>query len=106
MILGGYCVEVPPLPIPNRVVKLNYADGTAVTCGRVGNRHFDAPREILGRFFVLRTRIFSLILRITNCINNTQMGALSFYFIKTFKSVSLERKMIQIIAYVKKNVPL
>ena len=52
MILGGYCVEVPPLPIPNRVVKLNYADGTAVTCGRVGNRHFDAPRKILGRFFV------------------------------------------------------
>ena len=57
MILGGYCVEVPPLPIPNRVVKLNYADGTAVTCGRVGNRHFDAPREILGRFFVLENSL-------------------------------------------------
>ena len=28
--LGGYSSEVPPLPIPNREVKLTYADGTAV----------------------------------------------------------------------------
>ena len=27
--LGGYSAEVPPLPIPNRVVKLSNADGTA-----------------------------------------------------------------------------
>ena len=27
--LGGYIAEVPPLPIPNRVVKLSQADGTA-----------------------------------------------------------------------------
>ena len=26
---GGYCGEVPPLPIPNREVKPNRADGTA-----------------------------------------------------------------------------
>ena len=26
---GGYCGEVPPLPIPNREVKLTCADGTA-----------------------------------------------------------------------------
>ena len=26
---GGYSAEVPPLPIPNRVVKLSNADGTA-----------------------------------------------------------------------------
>ena len=37
--LGGYSAEVPPLPIPNRVVKLSNADGTAC-CGRVGSRHF------------------------------------------------------------------
>ena len=37
--LGGYSAEVPPLPIPNRVVKLSIADGTAC-CGRVGSRHF------------------------------------------------------------------
>ena len=30
----------PPLPIPNRDVKLNSADGTANFCGRVGHRHF------------------------------------------------------------------
>jgi hypothetical protein len=35
--LGDYCIEVPPLPIPNRVVKLNSADGTAYS-GRVGRR--------------------------------------------------------------------
>ena len=28
--LGGYSGEVPPLPIPNREVKLTNADGTAV----------------------------------------------------------------------------
>ena len=27
--LGGYSSEVPPLPIPNREVKLTNADGTA-----------------------------------------------------------------------------
>ena len=30
----------PPLPIPNREVKPNSADGTAKICGRVGHRHF------------------------------------------------------------------
>ena len=30
----------PPLPIPNREVKPNSADGTANICGRVGHRHF------------------------------------------------------------------
>ena len=28
-ILGGYSVGVPPLPIPNRVVKPDRADGSA-----------------------------------------------------------------------------
>ena len=39
---GGYSAEVPPLPIPNRVVKLSIADGTALHRGRVGSRHFEA----------------------------------------------------------------
>ena len=30
----------PPLPIPNREVKPDSADGTAKVCGRVGHRHF------------------------------------------------------------------
>ena len=30
VLLGGFSSEVPPLPIPNREVKLTYADGTAV----------------------------------------------------------------------------
>ena len=36
--LGGYSGEDPPLPIPNREVKLTGADGTATPCGRVGRR--------------------------------------------------------------------
>ena len=36
-ILGGYSDKVPPLPIPNREVKLVRADGTA-SSGRVGRR--------------------------------------------------------------------
>ncbi len=36
-ILGGYSDKVPPLPIPNREVKLVRADGTAFS-GRVGRR--------------------------------------------------------------------
>ena len=36
--LGGYSVGVPPLPIPNREVKPDCADGTAVKCGRAGSR--------------------------------------------------------------------
>ena len=38
--LGDHSVGVPPLPIPNREVKPNRADGTAFSCGRVGRRHF------------------------------------------------------------------
>ena len=40
VLLGGYSSEVPPLPIPNREVKLTYADGTAYLGGRVGSRLF------------------------------------------------------------------
>ena len=36
--LGGNSSGVPPLSIPNREVKPIHADGTAVTCGRVGSR--------------------------------------------------------------------
>ena len=52
--LGGYSAEVPPLPIPNRVVKLSIADGTALRCGRVGSRHFRSPRGFIpeGSLFV------------------------------------------------------
>ena len=40
VILGDYCVGVPPLPIPNREVKPVCADGTAMRCGRVGGCPF------------------------------------------------------------------
>ena len=43
---GGYCGEVPPLPIPNREVKLTCADGTAMQCGRVGSRLLSSEASI------------------------------------------------------------
>ena len=52
LYLGGYSAEVPPLPIPNRVVKLSIADGTALRCGRVGSRHFQKLEEKSSGFFV------------------------------------------------------
>ena len=52
LYLGGYSAEVPPLPIPNRVVKLSIADGTAC-CGRVGSRHFRSPMSFDTGDFVL-----------------------------------------------------
>ena len=44
----------PPLPIPNREVKPNSADGTAKICGRVGHRHFyrEAGVQKTPAFFV------------------------------------------------------
>ncbi len=54
---GDYSTKVPPLPIPNREVKLRHADGTA-DCGRVGSRRFSQnPRsgQRPGDFFCLYT---------------------------------------------------
>ena len=50
---GDYGTKVPPLPIPNREVKLRHADGTAYS-GRVGSRRLnrDPEVEILQGFFV------------------------------------------------------
>ena len=50
--LGGYSSEVPPLPIPNREVKLTHADGTAYLGGRVGSRLFKR-RSIISVFSFL-----------------------------------------------------
>ena len=41
---GGYSGEDPPLPIPNREVKLTIADGTDPPVGRVGSRRSSSPR--------------------------------------------------------------
>ena len=51
--LGGNSSEVPPLPIPNREVKLAYADGTAFSCGRVGSRLFKVSLNGLTFFYVV-----------------------------------------------------
>ena len=60
---GGYCVGVPPLPIPNREVKPDCADGTAIQCGRVGGRLFSTnPRKEIfphGGFCVYRYQVWT-----------------------------------------------
>ena len=59
VLLGGYSSEVPPLPIPNREVKLTHADGTAYLGGRVGSRLFKPSWIIPTRlsFCALRSAI-------------------------------------------------
>ena len=57
-IYGGNNGEVPPLPIPNREVKLICADGTAFNCGRVGSRPLKVLREISGPFFLVYGELY------------------------------------------------
>ena len=47
---GGYSGEDPPLPIPNREVKLTIADGTAPPGGRVGSCHFLIRHPVIIRW--------------------------------------------------------
>ena len=61
---GDYSTKVPPLPIPNREVKLRHADGTA-DCGRVGSCRFSQnprsgqrPGDFLYLYFRIRTQPF------------------------------------------------
>ena len=52
---GGYSGEDPPLPIPNREVKLTIADGTDPPVGRVGSCRSSGPLRVLrlpGVFFL------------------------------------------------------
>ena len=61
---GGYCGEVPPLPIPNREVKLTCADGTAMQCGRVGSRLLlsrASITKVVGAFFVFLQFCFLIV---------------------------------------------
>ena len=60
---GGYCGEVPPLPIPNREVKLTCADGTAMQCGRVGSRLLLSIASDFERFL----RLFCFSHRFNRC---------------------------------------
>ena len=64
--LGGYSGEVPPLPIPNREVKLTNADGTAYLSGRVGSRLFKEQIERFAPFFCryISRRIYLYIIYI------------------------------------------
>ena len=58
---GGYSGEDPPLPIPNREVKLTIADGTAPPGGRVGSCH------ALTKSF--ETKVSELFLCVSACPN-------------------------------------
>ena len=59
---GGYSGEEPPLPIPNREVKLTIADGTATPGGRVGScrsstsRLEKSSRDVLYLYVVIFSR--------------------------------------------------
>ena len=60
VLLGAYSSEDPPLPIPNREVKLTHADGTAYLGGRVGRRLFKRRSIIRSSLFYLRSILLHL----------------------------------------------
>ena len=84
---GGYCGEVPPLPIPNREVKLTCADGTAMQCGRVGSRLLLSRASDFERFlrlFLFPTD-FSSALSFSHRFHRcTQIFLLQFYLFYLF----------------------
>ena len=56
--LGGRGVGAPPLPIPNREVKPDSADGTAIACGRVGSRRLVLRKPSRKFFFPSKAFVF------------------------------------------------
>ena len=88
---GGYCGEVPPLPIPNREVKLTCADGTAMQCGRVGSRLLLSRASDFERF--LRLFCFHVVLlsyrsfipQITRLLLSFTYSVLDFVNVYRFK---------------------
>ena len=79
--LGGYSGEVPPLPIPNREVKLTNADCTAYLSGRVGSRLFKEQIERFAPFFLL-VYLYSdipIYYIYTNPRSHCEVGVLLFF---------------------------
>ena len=89
---GGYCGEVPPLPIPNREVKLTCADGTAMQCGRVGSRLLSISEasitKVVGAFLFFPQFCF-LIAQLFPTAPPSSFTFLPFYFF-TFIYFSLK----------------
>ena len=83
-ILGGYCGGVPPLPIPNREVKPTSADGTAMQCGRVGNRLLleeSSETKVLGLSFFL---LYGLLRGGAAGAAGLIVGSTDYYFLADF----------------------
>ena len=92
---GGYCGEVPPLPIPNREVKLTCADGTAMQCGRVGSRLLSISEasitKVVGAFLFSRGLFFfvtQIWLSLWSPIFNSQMTQIFLWCFFFFPQIS------------------
>ena len=84
---GGYCGEVPPLPIPNREVKLTCADGTAMQCGRVGSRLLLSRASDFERFLRLFCFPRGLVLCHADFADDADFSLLLFLFSTDFTDV-------------------
>ena len=82
---GGYCGEVPPLPIPNREVKLTCADGTAMQCGRVGSRLLSISEASITK--VIGAFLFSYSSAFLSPSFFPQIDWHSSFYLFTFKSL-------------------
>ena len=81
---GGYSGEDPPLPIPNREVKLACADGTATPCGRVGSRPFKqrVHSKMSGLFFCVYV---CLLLSIKSELDEDKLAHFVWFQIEKYK---------------------
>ena len=92
VLLGGYSSEVPPLPIPNREVKLTNADGTAYLGGRVGSRLFKRrPNE--NSIFSFLFAEFSAAPYLTGDLAVHRVLSKSPFFITALHKFSANRKI-------------
>ena len=82
---GGYCGEVPPLPIPNREVKLTCADGTAMQCGRVGSRLLSISEASITK--VIGAFLFSYSSAFLSPSFFPQIDGHTSFYLFTFKSL-------------------
>ena len=88
---GGYSGEDPPLPIPNREVKLTIADGTAPPGGRVGSCHF-----LIQVPDIIRCRGLLIYIPLKVCGREFEMSAhtlnYELYVVSFFISAAFQRQ--------------
>ena len=99
---GGYCGEVPPLPIPNREVKFTCADGTAMQCGRVGSRLLlsrASITKVVGAFLLIYINYicYKVFKNLKKCADNQRITCISRFFFVSLQTIRIRISSISIL---------